>query len=174
MRDVFEELGIRLDSTVFKGGHFESKHYYYDFRTCPEKTRWQFDSALCEEEVNGKFLEIPITSRKSNPLFFWRLFLRGRLDPKNHKPIGDGFPVATPGARKKVLTRFTTNPVSLDGYFATQLSKSLREVKRKKQGQDMVVIGHPKACTWYSLKQLQKFIEKASKSNQFKTFSEVS
>lgn len=171
VRKPFEVLGIRKDSTVFPGGHFESEHYFYDFRNCPDKSRWTFSDDLVKEQ-NGPFLELPISSKKTGPLFFWELFGWGRINPKDHKPIGDGYPIPTPGARKKMLTKGMLHSVSLDGYFAKQLPKALRQLERSGK-EDMVVIGHPKACTWYSLKQLKKFIERHKDQHQFLTFADV-
>ena len=172
VHQAFVENGLQLDSTVFGGGHFESEHYFYDFRNIPNKSRWQFEDDLCIEQEGGRFLEIPIGNQKIGPLFFWQLFLWGRLDPKNHKPIGDGYPIPTPGWRKKVLTSTSNNCVSLDGYFAKRLSKAAR-LQQRAGKEDLVVIGHPKACTWYSLKKLQQFIEKHNKSHKFITFNDV-
>lgn len=173
VKQAFLENNIQIDSTVYPNGHFESEHYYYDFRNVPAKKRWRFDDDLCVESVNGQFLEMPIASMKTGPLFFWQLFLWGRLDPKNHKPIGDGYPIPTPGWRKKVLTSSSNNCVSLDGYFATQLKRAVRHHEQLRQGDDLVVIGHPKACTWYSLKVLRKFILKHRDRHRFVTFNDI-
>jgi hypothetical protein len=170
VKQAFEENGLVLDSTVFPKGHFESEHYFYDFRNAPEKSRYRFDDDLCVANENGQFWEFPIGHDTIKPLFFWRLFFWGRLDPKNHKPIGDGVPIPTPGWRKKVLSQTTNHCVSLDGYFATRLGKAVR--KRKKET-DLVIIGHPKACTWFSLKTLSKFVAKHAPAHNFITFSKV-
>jgi len=153
---IFKDLGIRIDSTVYKEGVNLNSNYYYDFRGCPDKSRWNFEDDLCKEEENGSFLEIPISNMTYSPLFFWQLFLWGRISPDNHKPIGDGYPISVPGSRKKILTSSTNNCVSSDGYFAKYLTKALELHKNK--GEDLVVIGHPKACTNYSLKKMDQFI----------------
>jgi hypothetical protein len=173
VKKAFLDNGIKIDSTVYKDGHYESKHYFYDFRNYPNKTRWQFEDKLCEEQEGGSFLQVPISNMTYDPMFFWQLFGWGRLQPKNHKPLGDGYPIATPGQRKKYLTRFTNNPVSLDGYFAKQLGKALKNIEKQNIGNDMVVIGHPKACTRYSLKKLEQFINNSKESHTFKVISEA-
>ena len=93
----------------------------------------------------------------------------GRLDPKQHKPLGDGKPIAAPGQRKKILTSYTTNTVSLDGYNAALLEKALRQ-QQALGAKEMVIIGHPKALTRYGLKALKEFILKNHKKHNFTTF----
>ncbi len=169
----FKEAGIKKDSTVFPGGYFTSQHYFYDFRSCPDKTRWHFNEALCTEDPQGPFLQVPITSLKTGPLFFWELFIRGRLNPGDHKPIGDGVPIPTPGYRKKLLSSVTLNPLSLDGWFVNQLPETIIQTEKRNAGTDVVVIGHPKACTRYSLRKLQNIIERYKNTHQFTTFATI-
>jgi len=170
---AFEELGVTIDSTVFRGGFNDNSPYFYDFRKTPEATRWHFNTDLCEENKEGSFLEVPITSQSYSPLFFWQLFGWGRLNPKNHKPMGNGFPVPSGSGKKKLLTQTTHHPVSLDGYFVTGLSRAVRNVAQAGKGEDVVIIGHPKACTYFSLKRLEKFIKKHKADHNFKIMSEA-
>ncbi|NQY09803.1 MAG: hypothetical protein HRT71_09860 [Flavobacteriales bacterium] len=169
--EVFKELGIKVDSTVFKGGVNLAENYYYDFREYPDKTRWNFEDDLCKEDKAGSFLEVPISNMTYSALFFWQLFIWGRVSPENHKSIGDGFPILVPGSRIKMLTSSTNNCVSSDGYFANSLSKALKIHENK--GNDLVVIGHPKACTLYSLKKLEQFVAEHVNQHQFKLLSSV-
>ena len=170
---VFQEVGLKVDSTVFKGGYNVQSPYYYDFRNCPDQTRYYFEDDLCEPKEGGSFLELPISGQRLSPLFFWELFGWGRLNPKQHKPIGDGFPVPGGGSKKRLLTSWTSHPVCMDGYFATALNRALRSVERQNQGDDFVVIGHPKACTWYSLKKLEQFIARNKQEHTFKVISKA-
>jgi len=170
VKNAFLKAGIKLDSTVFKEGHFDKGGYFYDFRNCPDKFKWRFDDDLCEEKLKGAFLEMPIGNINIHPLFFWRLFGMGRLDPKNHKPIGDGYPIPSPGLRKKYLTQRNNHVVSMDGYFVNLLSKSVKKYKRE-GAEELVVIGHPKACTEYSLKKLEKFISSNKDKLKFEPLS---
>src|SRR5690606_10589068 len=89
IQSVFQKAGIRLDSTVFREGKFTAGNYYYDFTNCPKKGKWLFSDDLITEDPHGTFWEYPISNQYYGPLFFWRLFLLGRLKPAEHKPIGD-------------------------------------------------------------------------------------
>ena len=97
----------------------------------------------------------------------------GRLRPKLHKPIGDGYPMPSPGMRKQMLTKGMVLSASVDGYFVTKLNQV---VKRNITigWQETIIIGHPKACTHFALKELKKFIVKQQKKgSKFKVFAEV-
>ncbi|MBY0427559.1 MAG: hypothetical protein K2Q22_18125, partial [Cytophagales bacterium] len=166
IKNAFIENGIKIDSTVFIGGKNQKRSYYYDFTNCPSATKWKFNNDLTKEIVDGQFIEIPISSRIYSPLFFWRLYILGRLFPKIHKPIGNGRPISDGGSKLEILTKYSLKPISSDGYFASSLLNSLSKIEKK--GNEMVVIGHPKACTLYSLKKLDEFIGKAKISHNFK------
>lgn len=172
IRPAFEKAGLRLDSSVFPGGKFTAGNYYYDFTQTPAKSTWRFTDDLCTEDLAGKFVEYPISSYRYSAFFFWKLFLNGRLDPRNHKPIGDGYPMPSPGLRKKMLTRGMRLSASSDGYFVTKLNAVLKQNESLGYN-ELVVLGHPKACTHYALKKLENFISTHKHKHPFRTFSEV-
>lgn len=168
--EALKSAGIKIDSSVFPGGHYESGHYFYDFRKSPQKSIWKFEEDPLRPEVNGYFTEVPITSIQNSPLFYWKLFLLGRLFPGYHKPIGDGRPIPAPGQRKKLLSQYTLQTVSLDGYNAALLEKALRQ-QEKLKAEHMVVIGHPKALTRYGADALERFVKNNYRRHQFSIFN---
>lgn len=170
--NAFKKAGLKLDSTVFPGGKFTAGNYYYDFTNSPKKSIWKFEDDLCEENEAGSFWEYPISNYKYSPLFFWRLFGLGRLKPDQHKPIGDGYPMASPGLRKKMLTKGMNLSASVDGYFVTKLNQVVR--KNTARGyKETVIIGHPKACTHFALRKLEQFIEQNKNKHRFLTFADL-
>lgn len=172
LEKVFEKLGLKYDSSVFPGGKFISGEYSFDFTKAPQKSHYRFTSDECAEDENGKFTEYPISSWRYSPLFYWRLYILGRLFPNEHKMIGDGTFLAQPGRKKSVLTSFTQNHVSTDGYYASVLSESLKAY-HKKGHTDFVIIGHPKGMTKYSLKTLDNFLKQTHTKNTFTTFRKL-
>ncbi len=172
LKEIFKEIGIRYDTSVFAGGYFESKDYFFDFRTAPRKSVYRFEEDVCLEKANGFFTEYPISSYKYSPLFYWRLYTLGRLFPEQHKMIGDGQFLAQPGRKKSVLTNFTWNHVSSDGYYASKLQQSLQNWKNDKH-ENMVVIGHPKGNTKFSVAKLERFIHRNYLENSFRSFQEL-
>jgi hypothetical protein len=165
-KSAFIKNNISVDSSVFRNGKYSSEQYSYDFTNAPNLSSWNFDNDPCKSE-EGPFKEIPISSIKNSPLFYWKLFLLGRINPYEHKPLGDGVPIAAPGMRKKLLTQYTQNTVSVDGYNAALLSKALRQYKDKNE---LVIIGHPKSLTRFGLKALDRFISENKNKHQFTTF----
>ncbi len=172
IQKAFEKANLKLDSSVFVGGKFTSGNYFYDFTKTPQKSTWKFSNDLCVEDPNGAFLEYPISGYKYSSIFFWKLFLNGRLDPKNHKPIGDGFPMPAPGQRKKMLTSGMLLSASCDGYFVIKLDAVLKQNQARGYN-ELVVLGHPKALTHFALEKLEQFVIKQKNKHTFSTFTEV-
>ncbi len=170
VKNSFKKHGIKLDSSVYKNGFFTSKQYSYDFRNAPNKDIYRFEDDLLVEKENGIFTELPITAIKNSPFFFWQLFLLGRKNPHLHKPLGDGRAMAAPGYRKKLLTKFTNNPASIDGYNAKLLQSVLSKLIRKNKSH-MVIIGHPKALSRYSIQKIEEFVIKNKGQHNFTTYS---
>lgn len=172
LEKIFKELNITHDSSVFPGGKFSSAHYSFDFTRAPKKSQYRFELDECVEVPNGYFTEYPISSWNYSPLFYWRLYILGRLAPAQHKMLGDGIFLSQPGRKRSVLTNFTWNHVSTDGYYASKLTRCLSSFE-KRNFTDMVVIGHPKSMTNYSFRTLEKFLSSAHKKHRFITFKDL-
>ena len=86
--------------------------------------------------------------------------------------MGDGYPMSSPGLRKKMLTKGMNLSASADGYFVTKLNAVLRE-NLQKRFNEYVIIGHPKACTLFALRKLEKFIIKNKNKHAFLTFADL-
>jgi hypothetical protein len=167
--EVFKTTGMVADSSVIIGDYMMTDDYAIDFRFAPLKSKYKFSNNVCIEEPDGDFCEFPIASLRYSPLFFWRLYILGRLFPSKHKMIGDGTFLSQGGRKKRVLTSYSIGHVSTDGYYASKLEAAL-EKNRNIGFEEMVVIGHPKGNTKYSLRKLKAFIEKYQNKNSFTTF----
>lgn len=165
IREALLQTDIRIDSSVFAGGSFSSSHYDFDFTTAPNLDRYSFNSDVCIAE-QGPFMEVPIASLRYSPIFYWKLYILGRIFPLKHKMIGDGKFLAQPGRKKRVLTKSIQNHVSTDGYYVTKLPKAVK-VYQKENKKELVVIGHPKSCTYFSLVYLENFLKTYVPNNQF-------
>ena len=172
LRESMRKLGFTVDSTVFRNGQSCSATHYFDFTNVENKTIWKFSTDPTNEDPVGTFWEIPISSIKLSPLFFWRLALAKKFGGKAHKAFGDGQPL--PGSRKdliRMLTRPSYSVVSMDGYKSSLLQSALNEYKKRFADNDyFVVIGHPKALTPYSLQKLDRFLNKNIGQNDFTTY----
>ena len=164
--------GILIDSTVFRNGEYSSASHSFDFSGAEDKTIWRFSDDPLTEDPTGKFTEVPISSFKASPLFFWGLAFAKKFGGNKHKSIGKGSAVkANKKELLKMLTNYTYSVVSMDGYKAKYLAKSLKNYRKKFTNDDyFVVIGHPKSATHYSLEQLEKFVKSAVTENKFTTY----
>jgi hypothetical protein len=169
---AFKDNGIRKDSTVFYGAAMTSKHYYFDFRKAPNKGRYHFEDDICVEDKNGSFLELPIGGFQYHPIFFWRLYVLGRLLPNRHKMIGNGKFISQPGKKYTSLKKKTWDHVSCEGYYAQKLNHITKYFSARGRT-DLVIIGHPKSMTYYSLEKLDTFIAKNKKKHSFLTMKEA-
>ena len=172
LKPFFEEHLLSIDSSVFPNGYFQSGNYYFDFRHAPAKSSYHFETDVVLEERTGRFTEYPIASYCYSPLFYWRLYVLGRLFPRQHKMIGDGQFMDQPGRKKAVLTGWTWNHVSTDGYYASLLTKITDHFFRKNWS-DMVIIGHPKSMTNYSYKKLAEFLANRGTKYNFRSFNDL-
>lgn len=164
--------GILIDSTVFRNGYYHSDAQSFDFRMAEDKTIWKFDENPNIEDKNGRFMEIPISSIKTSPFFYWRLAIAKKFGGKKHKAFGNGR--AVKANRKSILRMLacpSTTVVSIDGYKSSLLSTSLKEYgSRFNEDNYFVAIGHPKAASEFSLMQLEQFIDNAVVDNKFTTY----
>ena len=152
--------------------HLQKGEYNFDFRDAPNTDHYRFSNDIIEEEKEGPFMELPITTNYYTPMFFWELYVKGRLNRKKHRMMGDGTFIAQPGAKTKGLTTGKTYHASTDGYFAKEL-QSILDNKMANGESYMVTIGHPKSCTVYSMKKLEAFIEDNVEEHQFIKMSQV-
>lgn len=165
--NALSKHGIFIDSTVYPNGKNETTEKSFDFSDSPIKNNWRFSNDPLVENEHGKFLEIPISSVSTSPLFYLQFIWFKLFGGKNHKPIGDGFAISN--SRKqifKLLLKTSFSVASIDGYKASLLDRCARQNKMQ-----LVLIGHPKSFTSYSLKELDSFISKRIYDSIFKTYS---
>lgn len=172
LRDIFEKEGLFIDSSVIPGDFLSTDQYHVDFRKAPFLSRYNFNSDVCQEDPQGKFTEFPIASMRYSPLFFWSLYLRGRLNPRRHKMIGDGSFLSQGGRKRDSLLYHSYKHVSSDGYFAGKLESALN-MALNRGFSELVVIGHPKGNTVYSLEKLKVFIDRHYTKHPFISFEEL-
>ena len=170
IKKALQANNVQIDSTSFANGYHESANQVYDFRgLSPYKTKYKIDENLAEESINGDFTEIPISSYKVSPFFFWKFAFRKIFKQDKHKAFGNGSAIAMPRSEKiRLLTTSSYSVVSVDGYKASLIAKAYKKYKKHTSNSDnFVLIGHPKAFTPYSLQKVKQFIENEHKSNTF-------
>jgi hypothetical protein len=170
---ALKKNNIWLDSTVFQGGYNESKTHSFNFKDTPSQPEWRFQNDPLEIAENGCFLELPISSYKVSPLFYWKLALTRLTKNSRHQSFGNGN--SLPASNKWLIKKLSvpsTVCASIDGYKSSFLNAAFEHQEQQYGSNNtFVIIGHPKALSPYSLDKLKKFIEKNIKSHQFETFS---
>ncbi len=132
-----------------------------------QKDNWKFSNDPLIEDEDGYFLEIPISSVKTSLFFYFRFILNKFFGGKNHQSFGDGFAISN--SKKQIfelLLKPSFSVASIDGYKASLLNRCAKQNKEQ-----LVLIGHPKAFTPFSLKALDTFISKRQNDSIFTTYS---
>jgi hypothetical protein len=165
LKESLKKHGIYVDSTVYQGGKNESVTHYFDFTNAPQMSKWQFEDDPLQADKKGFFTEIPIASYKLSPWFFWKFLYLKKFGGEKHQVFGDG--MAAGGSifdKLRMLTQMTHSVVSMDGYKSSFLMDAYQAFLKDKERDNFVLIGHPKAMSPYSLKQLEQFIIKSKKT----------
>ncbi|GAB4270289.1 MAG: hypothetical protein Kow0029_06900 [Candidatus Rifleibacteriota bacterium] len=169
LREAFSENKLKVDSTLFFGGFNKSKTHYFDFTKMPEKDFWNFEDDPLVEVEEGCFRELPISSIRLSPVFFWRMAFSKLFGGENHRSFGDGS--AAGGSvwdKMRMLTQSSYSVVSIDGYKSSFLQKAF-DSHLAKGFKFFVIIGHPKSMSKFSLLNLDKFLEN-NIAHTFSTF----
>lgn len=170
LKSALKENSISLDSTVYANGYNSSDTHYYDFRSAPNQTIWTFDEDPLVEDVNGYFTEIPISSFRVPPSFYWKFAFIRKFGRNKYKKFGNGSAVGSSTWDKiKMLIKSSNSVVSIDGYRAVFLEKAFKIFSKIINNKHFVIIGHPKALSPYSLEMLELFLKKYHTS--FTTYS---
>jgi hypothetical protein len=174
IKAALKKNDIWLDSTVFEGGYNKSGTHFFDFKNIPARPNWNFEDNLLEADKDGSFLELPISSYKVSPIFYWKLALTRLVKDPRHRSFGDGS--SLPASKKwliKKLSLPSTICASIDGYKASYLDKTFEKRQKEYSDGNFVIIAHPKALTEYSLNEFRKFIENKILEHDFSTFSDL-
>ncbi len=155
---------IYVDSTVYNSGVHTSNAHSYNFLNAPKRDEWKFSNDPCTEDVGGLFTEVPITSDKILPFFYYNLYFKMKSNPSIYKPVGDGKWLQD---KKRKYTHFhsiTNHFACADGFFASRLQSILQRCQKQNKNK-MMVLSHPKSMAPYSFKALDTFISKAKNKN---------
>ncbi|GAA5525027.1 hypothetical protein Maes01_01587 [Microbulbifer aestuariivivens] len=153
------ENGISIDCTVYSDGQCLDQPHLFDFSGSPTTGSWNFELEPCRVVRNGTYKELPISSTRVSPLFFWR-FAVNRLfgDLSEHHTFGDGS--AMPNSKRELVRKLTRNcsiPVSIDGFKSSLLRSAYLKALRNGKTH-FVAMGHPKALSEFSLKNIRLWL----------------
>jgi len=167
LKDAFSKNDIWLDSTIYQNGKNKSKEIDFNFTNAPKSDQYKFSENPLIEDRNGIFLEIPITSIKVSPIFYWKLAYSKLVRSKKHKKFGDGNSVEQSDSQKlRLLSQSSYMAASTDGLKATLLDKSIESALTEKR-MNFVSVGHPKSTSSLSLEKINLILNKYSNSCSF-------
>jgi hypothetical protein len=160
---ALKAAGIRIDSTVFPGGHDSTGKSTFNFELTPPKSTWRFDADPTVEKTQGDFLEVPTSSMTVSPLYYWRLAFARLTNRTSAQPFGDGTvrPLSTARGRIDKLNKLfatTRYCVTLDGMKA---GLAMGEYRRARQrGRELLVLlSHPKMMTRFSMECMRRLLQ---------------
>lgn len=164
-KELFEQEGISIDSSVARNGYENSPVHAYDYRSIPDKIIYHFESDVCKELENGPFMELSITSVRWSGLHY---MLRVRPLMASYHPkevFGDGKSVTDGNEQTGLLSKLMKfikpykGLASIDGIRSCQLDAIYTKEECKKHD-TIVLIGHPKLASDASVANLDAFIGK--------------
>lgn len=175
LKEIFLKNNIKIDSSVFSKSNYNSSVQQYDYRNVPNKTYYMFEDDICIENSSGSFIEMPLSTMKLSPFFYWKLVLVRLINNPIHQKWGDGKAVEANKDRIiKRLTQPTWGYATIDEYKSSYLERMFRSYLNKYVENDyFVIIGHPKLITPYSVNQFDYFLNIHGKDNNYLTFQAI-
>ena len=149
----FRETGIKVDSSVASGVYIEKDNTIVDFRLAPGKSHYRFSNDVCKEDLNGRYIEVPISS-------YYRDLFTSALSYLANKLIKGGYRI-TDGTHNRAsdVESETTGALqrqSMPAMFSLDNLPLRTWIKIKRFKQDlMCFIDHPKDFNGYTLKNIR-------------------
>jgi hypothetical protein len=150
-------LGLTIDSSVAPGMSRDSDVHAFDYRDAPTDPCWRFDDDPLAPAGDGRFVELPITSRRTRLATKVRRRIHKMSHPAEYEVFGDGTWMPSD---ESLATRLQSSigPVTLE---ATPLS-IVRPIVAS-AGDLVTFISHPKAMSPVSLKSLRWLAESGAR-----------
>lgn len=185
---LFNDNGIKIDSSVLPGKMANSRFQIYDYRKTPQKSIYKFRENVCEENTTKEefFIEMPIScipgKLKINYWidYFVNKFRKKKINKQGSvKRYGDGLSVSSENSKSEEYGNILKTLFEKDIIVASAdtIRGSIFDVYSylsKLNESQLVIIGHPKAASEVSIGNLKKFIdEKLEMGDRFFTFDNI-
>ena len=150
LKNAFVESNILVDSSVGYGMKLNGVAHHFDFTNVPLKALYRFEESVTKEKDKGRFIEVPITTYKTNILKKILRRLRRKLNPKLYQMFGDGKSVG--GIRRSYLDEISTyEMLSLESTTPVQLLSHVDKLPFE----IITIISHPKGMSAISFQALE-------------------
>ena len=148
---------IFFESSVAPGMKSSSNTHYYDYMRYKLREPYRFKNDPLNNDINGEFIEFPITTYNVNLLdkIKQKLFSNSQ---NNSSIFGDGQAIPPTKQKSSFFSKFTKTKYfySLDGHYDEKLL--LRKMRNSKM-KSITLISHPKLMTLKSLDTIDKLAQ---------------
>jgi|ERR1035437_806576 hypothetical protein len=152
---AFQTCGLKFDFSVVPGSYLiEGDVYDYDFSKVPKLPFYYFQDEASKPEINGSFVEIPISTYNNNPIY--RFVNKITLISNNDKIFGDGKSIQEKSSFfiRSLYRRlqFSTGGLSIDK-TSNMFFKYLLKIHFRREDL-IIIVSHPKALSEIALRNL--------------------
>lgn len=162
-KEIFRELGLKIDSSVARYGHIASKVHFYDYRRIPKEQIYRFNDSIKKKDDNGVFTEMSITGFRFTPWYYQFKVRPIKMSSSHSKRYGDGNVISDKQNfilhKLKSLFRPFAQLASIDG-GSSNLMELYYDRVAKSEYNEIIMIGHPKNTTDFELINFDSFIAK--------------
>lgn len=176
---IFNKNEILIDSSVLRHKKSITACWeYFDYTHIPDKYVYKFSDNVTREDNEGIFYELSIPTFKTSKVQLLKQKLLLRTCNYSNIPWGDGIgSIGTLDKGMNKMKRLIKKYIgslyissSVDGISAVFLSYIYKKLKSEGVD-DMVIIGHPKGFTPFSLYQFEQFVQTVVKNDSFEVVS---
>lgn len=157
IKQHFQALDIKIDSSVLRGLSKNQGPHFYDYTSASEKVFWKFSEDPLIEEPNGVFFQVPASTVLVSgvELVINKLLLK--LFSK--KTNGDGRGIDSSGGRSSIVKRIFSN--SLRNFTIENTSQwLLKRMIQRFRAETVVFVAHPKSISLDTLKNLEMILKR--------------
>jgi peptidoglycan/xylan/chitin deacetylase (PgdA/CDA1 family) len=158
LKKAFLKNDIKIDMSVLPGFYKNNlPMHYYDFRNVPDKEYYKFSDDVTIEDVNGNFLEVPVTTYYMRGYDLLINVLIRKL--KRDKIFGDGEGLESANIKGNIIKRIFSDNLrraTIEGQSFYFFKKSLKQLKNKKL---ISYVMHPKTLNETALYNMEYLLK---------------
>ena len=165
VKNIFKAKGIVIDSSVLSGKKYSSEFQNYDYSSVPQLSSYSFENNISCYDNEGSFREFPITTMPIGCLksIYDAYKIKYLKNIQNNQRWGDGLSVISKKRRNHTFISYlkpSYRIASIDGIKSIWLDSVIKYCRNKNR--DIILIGHPKLITPFSIQNLEKIIQSYS------------
>jgi len=149
LKNAFLKNSIKIDSSTGYGMKLQGIAHMFDFSEIPHKEFYRFEESVLQEDEDGRFLEVPISTYRTT--IFHKILRRIRRirNPDFYRMVGDGKSVG--GIKRNYFDEIITyEMLSLESIEPKRLIKFIKNDKHSL----VTLISHPKGMSEISFNSL--------------------